>query len=260
MEHGDPWRRCSTSSDWSSSDTGCNGTRYQAYVFEEDASNGGLESINPKSDLHKMIEYGVKRSSDIGDFDINIAQAITGGTPQWVGWIPAVGDVINAISNLRMNDPGVRDWASGANFCAGCKPAEWDSTYKYLDQYIADSSIYEGMGAIDKSPVTAHIEREILPYENRSYEGRLAASMGMPKEFVVGAIAWAEDFKSAPREVDDLIASAPNIYTSYYLGENLNELVVPKQDEPCQIFSSMRECTQIAGTELRRRFNAEAVA
>jgi hypothetical protein len=261
LEHGDLWAQCSVDTRWGEEwgTSGCNGSQYEAYVFEEDAYNNGLESVNPKSDLHKMIEYGVKRNSDIGDFDINIAQAITGGTPKWVGWIPVVGDIVDAINNLNMNDPGVGNWATGANICAGCTP-EWDTTYKYLSQYITDSSIYEGMGAIEKSPVTAYIEKEILPYEDRSFEGRLAASMGMPKEFVATTLAYAEDLRNAPRETDALIASAPNIYANHYLGESLNELNVPETDNPCEALENARQCTQIAGTELRRRFNAEAVA
>jgi hypothetical protein len=231
---------------------------YKAYVFEENSYNNGLESVNPDSDLHKMIEYGVKRDSDLGILDVNIMQSITGGS-KWIGYIPIIGDVVEAFNQLRSTSPSVQNWANGANICAGCTP-EWDTTYKYLSQYIADTSIYEGMGAIEKSPVTAYIEQEILPNQDNSYEGRLAASMGMPKEYVVSTLAYMEDLRNSPREVDSLIASAPNIYASYYGGEYPNQLDVPSQDESCKIIDSMRECTQIAGTELRRRFNSEAVA
>lgn len=258
---GDPWAECTVTvngiTTWGNSD--CNGNKYRAYVFEEDSYNNGLESINPDSDLHKMIEYGVKRDSDIGAFDINIAQAITGGS-KWIGYIPVIGDVVDAFNSINMNNPDVTDWATGRNICAGCNPAAWDSTFKYLSQYITDTSIYEGMGAIEKSPVTAYIEQQILPSQDNSYEGRLAASMGMPKEYVVSTLAYMEDLRNSPREVESLIASAPNIYATYYGGEYPNQLDVPKQDESCEIIDSIRECTQIAGTEFRRRFNSEAVA
>jgi hypothetical protein len=41
---------------------------------------------------------------------------------------------------------------------------------------------------------------------------------------------------------------------------DIKGLDIPAADNTCRILASMQECTQIAGTELRRRFNAEAVA
>jgi len=88
----------------------------------------------------------------------------------------------------------------------------------------------------------------------------LARNMGMPKQWVVDVLAFADDWRGAPREAETLIASAPNIYATYYGGGDPNRLYVPVEDDPCEVLDSMRECTQIAGTELRRRFNVEMVA
>jgi hypothetical protein len=150
-------------------------------------------------------------------------------------------------------------WVNGEAFCAGCGFHKWESDYKYLNQYIVDNNIFENMGGIDKSPVVAFMEEYIWPYEDRSREGILAAHLGMPKEWVVNTLAFADDLRNSPREVHELIASAPNIYASYYRGQS-NELYIPETENSCRILAQMQKCTQIAGTELRRRFNAEAVA
>jgi hypothetical protein len=260
--HGDPWARCSVNdpyalSGWSWGSSGCNGDKYQAYVFN--LNSNGLEQVNSDSDLGRMITYGVDRNSDIGVLDANIVSMESSTGPQWLGYIPLIGDILDVVTAVKSANPKTVAWANGSNICAGCNP-EWSTTYKYLSQYISDTNIYEGMGGLDKSPVTAFLETEIYPYMDRTFEGRLAAMMGMPKDWVVSTLAFAEDMNNVPRDVNALVASSPSIYTAYYGGLDLNELKVPVDDDPCKVLDSARECTQIAGTELRRRFNAEAVA
>ena len=261
-DRGDPWARCYTTingDDYVWGTSRCNGNGYQAYVFELDSD--GFEQINPKSDLAKMVNYGVERNSDLGVLDANIISELAdNGAPSWLGYVPIVGDVMDAFSAASQADEDNIRWANGSNICAGCNPIEWDGTYKYLSQYISDQSLYVGMGGMTENPVMAYIEKEIAPFRDMTYEGRLAAVMGMPKAFVVNTLAFAKDIYDAPQSVDALIASAPNIYSTYYLGIDGNEFYIPAEDETCRIFDSMRACTQIAGTELRRRFNAEAVA
>jgi hypothetical protein len=276
LEHGDPFARCRvntpTGLGWGTGN--CNGTYYEAYVF--DLGGNGLEQINQNSDLAKMIKWGVNRSSDPGTTDINIMQqgqvsTGTGWLDSLLGAIPIVGDVMDIVGAVRQNKIYESGWADGSAFCVGCvvkdgKGGEydgrekWESVYKYLDQYIIDNNLYENMEAIEKSPVTAYIDDVLWPEMDKSYEGVLAANMGVTKAAVVNVLAYVEDLRSVPRDADSLVASAPNIYATYYGGKTYGDLEIQEQDETCGALALMRECTQIAGTELRRRFNAEAVA
>jgi hypothetical protein len=191
----------------------------------------------------------------------------TGWLDSLLGAIPIVGDVMDIVGAVRQNEIYESGWADGSAFCVGCTTGDnntgntkWESVYKYLDQYIIDNNLYENMEAIEKSPVTAYIDDVLWPETDKSYEGVLAANMGVTKAAVVSVLAYAEDLRSAPRDAGSLIASAPNIYSTYYGGVDANHLDIPVDENPCKVLDLARECTQIASTELRRRFNTEAVA
>jgi hypothetical protein len=236
----------------------CNGNWYE--ILKIDTDSNGLETVNRKSDLGKMIEYGVNRQTDPGMSDVNIMMAEDGSLDGgWVGGIPVIGSINSFISALDQEKALQGGWVDGKAYCQGCTP-EWEAKYKYLNQYIVDNNLYENMGAIERSPVVAFLEDVIYPEMDMSPEGVLARNVGMPKGFVVSTLAWIEDMINTPKSADSLIASAPNIYSTYYGGWSSNELTMPEDNDPCRILDSARECTRIAGTELRRRFNAEAVA
>ena len=255
---------------WSLPDNnaGCsttNGVCTSWHVTKIETDNNGIEKVNSGSSLAKMIEFGVNRDTDPGITDANIIQKeseLVGGT--WatiLNAIPLVGDVIDIIEANGRAKAVESGWADGRAFCAGCEDfPKWESSYKYLNQYIVDNNLYEGMGGIEKSPVVAYMEDVLWPQMDMSYEGRLAANMGMPKAWVEAVLAYADDMRNVPREIDDLVASAPNIYSAYYGGINADELTIPKSDNPYKILENAKQYTQIAGTELRRRFNAEAIA
>lgn len=242
----------------------CNGSWYE--ITQINTNTNGMERVNSESELGKMIKWGVDRQTDPGIMDANIVQEESGGSTGssfWdnvLGAIPVVGDVMDMARAFGQSKAVENGWADGKAFCAGCGFSKWESDYKYLNQYIVDTNIYENIGAIEKSPAIAFLEEEVWPYEDRSYAGVLASNMGMPKEWVETTLAFAEDLRNSPSDVESLIASAPNIYSTYYGGQTYNDMEIQEQDEPCKILDSMRECTQIAGTELRRRFNSEAIA
>ncbi|MDR0979868.1 MAG: hypothetical protein LBM12_01795 [Candidatus Nomurabacteria bacterium] len=268
QERGDPFAE---------SDAG----KYYAFVFDTDPDTG-LEVVNQNSDLARMIKWGVNRKSDPGTTDINImqeGQVSTSATwlDSLLGAIPIVGDVIDIASAVGQNEIYESGWADGSAFCVGCDSAaggegewnegysgntKWNSVYKYLDQYIIDNNLYENMEAIDTSPVSAYIDDVLWPEMDKSYEGVLAANMGVPKEWVVSSLAYANDLKVAPREAEELVASAPNIYATYYGGLNYDTLEVPERDDSYGVLAlrTAKETTKVAGVEWRRRFNAEATA
>ncbi|MCL2002162.1 hypothetical protein FWG76_02020 [Candidatus Saccharibacteria bacterium] len=177
-----------------------------------ETDNNGLEKINPKSDLGKMVVYGVNRSTDPGVIDVNIMMAESNAGPAWLGWVPGVGNIQQMISAINQSNALASGWVDGKNYCNGCTP-EWDTTYRYLNQYIVDSNLYESMGSFERSPVVAMLEDEIWPTLDQSAAGILARNTGMPKSLVVDTLAWVNDMLETPQDVPSLIASAPNIYS-----------------------------------------------
>jgi hypothetical protein len=188
----------------------------------------GVEKINPKSSLGKMVVYGVNRSTDPGVLDVNIMMAEDNAGPSWLGWAPAVGEVQQVVSAINQSAALAGGWVDGRNYCNGCTP-EWDTKYRYLNQYIVDTNLYEGMGALDRSPVVAFLEDEVWPTMDRSAEGILAANMGMPKEYVVSTLAFVEDMMKTPQDAYALVASAPNIYTQIVASAPGASLATPLQ-------------------------------
>lgn len=254
-------------------------------------NSDGTEKINAKSDLGKMVVYGVNRSTDPGVLDVNIMMAEDNSGPSWLGWAPAVGEIQQVVSAINQSNALAEGWVDGKNYCNGCTP-EWDTKFRYLNQYIVDTNLYEGMGALDRSPVVAFLEEEIWPTMDQSAEGILARNMGMPKEYVVSTLAWVNDLLETPQDAYALVASAPNIYNTISqragsssvsspatlatsLKRNGQGACAPLADgnSPSIVFEKcqsgrlarlmpirMRESTKTAGVELRRRFNSEAVA
>jgi len=237
--------------------------------------DNGMEKINPKSDLGKMVVYGVNRSTDPGVLDVNIMMAENNVGPSWLGWVPAVGSIQQVISTVNQNEALQSGWVDGKNYCNGCTP-EWDTKYRYLSQYIVDTNLYEGMGSIERSPVVAFLEEEVWPTLDRSFEGVLARNMGVPKEFVADTLAFTFDlletqyaylaaWPAASQSSADIFSPTLQICSksraSSYRGSHdfsqtcsLGGNVLPRIGEFAgHVLGS-------TGTDLRRRFNAEATA
>jgi len=252
----DPNRRCSTNAN----STACNGVWYEVTRIDTDPATG-VERINPASELGKMVRFGVYRNTDPGVADANILQELEGNTgPGWLSWVPIAGDIQGMVVASRQENALRGGWVDGSIYCAGCRPETWDSKHRYLNQYIVDVGIYEGMEALERNPVTAFFDEHIWPTLDMSPNGIIARNMGWPKEWVDNTIAFAHDLFDTPRDIFDKIASAPNIWFTYYGGSDPNELQVPEQEQPSRIIATLQEGTRISGVELRRRFNSEAVA
>jgi hypothetical protein len=142
---------------------------------------------------------------------MNILMAEGNSGPSWLGYAPAAGEMQQTISAINQSTALAGGWVEGRNYCNGCTP-EWDTKYRYLDQYIVDNNLYEGMGSITKSPVVVFLEEEVWPTMDQSFEGVIARNMGVPKEYVVSTLAFVNDMMKTPQDATALIASAPNIY------------------------------------------------
>jgi hypothetical protein len=233
---------------------------YYGYAMVLKLGADGLEQINGTSDLGKMIRYGVNRMTDPGTMDAGILNEEMTQTPSWLGGIPILGDILQIIDEVNKQSTLDNGWVNGENFCAGCSPDRWENL-KWLDQYLVDNNLYEMMGAIAESPAVGYYKTEVMPTLDMSYEGRLAANMGMPKEWVVSTLAFANDLINAPRDVDSLISSAPNIFYSISSATMIEDMtIVTPIVKSCEELTYAQNCTQIATSELRRRFNVETVA
>jgi hypothetical protein len=260
-----PRRQCSfgtgSGPSWTHSGTHFNGEGWTITSNARiDTDDNGIEIVNPRSDLGKMIVYGVHRDTDPGIVDINIMQTEAGGGPAWLGPIPFAGSLDGVLTTRRQQQALADGWVDGSIYCAGCRP-EWDDKMKYLNQYIVDVGLYEGMGSLEVNPVAAFFDQYIYPNLDFSHSGVIARNMGKPKEWVQSTLAFMDDLFNTPQTIHDMIVSAPNIWFTHYGGWDPYEFrTVPEQDQVTQILATVQESSKISGVEIRRRFNSEAVA
>ncbi|MCL2371258.1 hypothetical protein FWC63_00740 [Candidatus Saccharibacteria bacterium] len=248
------WRWCSPSEE----SCACNGNTYQITNVKTDST--GLEVVNPESDLARMIAFGVHRPTDPGVHDANIMQQIAGeAAPRnWMNGIPIAGSIWGMMDAANQIEAFNSGWVDGRVYCDGCLPT-WETRYRWLNQYIVDAGIYEGMGGLGVNPVTAFFDKHIWPTMDMSPEGVLARNMGWPIEWVRDTIAFAEDLFSTPQTIHDKIASAPNIWHTHYGGWAPNQLEVPEQTSYQRVLANTQEGTRVAGTEMRRRMSGYGV-
>jgi len=165
-----------------------------------DGENGGNVVIDEGSNLAKYIRYCDNRSSAFGIADQNIANELNEKTTfdtgsavvdnagnGLIGSVPVIGDVIDIIENENMKKN--IGYISGESCVAGntvnaSESPNWDEA-KYYQRFIEDQALAESMGLVDKSAVTAYLEKyyEENPIDD-SYEGMLARYSGMDKETV----------------------------------------------------------------------------
>ncbi|MDR0979864.1 MAG: hypothetical protein LBM12_01775 [Candidatus Nomurabacteria bacterium] len=222
-----------------------------------EVDENGLEKINPKSELGKMIVYGVNRSTDPGVLDLNIMMAEDDSGPSWLGWAPVVGEIQQAVSAVNQSEALASGWVDGKNYCNGCTE-EWDTKYRYLNQYIVDDNLYEVMGGVEKSATVAFLEEEVWPTMDQSAEGILARNMGVSKDYVSSSLAYVSDLLQTPQSEEALVASAPSIYATYYNNRQIGQLMLPKKDATYVMLAKIQEPAKLP--DLRRRFNAEVMA
>ncbi|MBR5647694.1 hypothetical protein IKW73_02015 [Candidatus Saccharibacteria bacterium] len=155
--------------------------------------------IADNSSLADTIKYGYNRTSGFGIADQSIANAVSSeiGTVSTeskafnnvanstIGAIPFVGDAIdvlnatNALVNIK--------YVTGEVMVP--EGSDWENEGRYNQIFIEDQALFESMGIIGESAVTAYInkEREENPLDN-SYEGILARYSGLEKEDVIAML------------------------------------------------------------------------
>ena len=197
--------------------------------FEDDGSDN--PAIKQSSDCMEYIVYYTQRESEIGVADQNIINDVQvlnngGAVSTVVSSTPAIGEVIDIYNNeealrylgyvtgevgvtkndgtalsITLNSAGENDKKVAVS--AGAVP-DWDTKAKYMQRYISDQSLLEGMGVIEESAVTAALRTyyEEHPLDN-SFEGILARKTGMTKENVTIALNFmklanfAQNYKPA---------------------------------------------------------------
>ena len=151
--------------------------------IDENINNGNPE-VKDNSELAKWILSCAARESHYGVADSGISEAIAGAigvgkgflkmvTGTAIGIIPIVGSFIQGLFDSR--EAANIGWITGEN-CA-------NEQYKYFSRYSEDQRVLESAGLIEKSAVTAFLDRY---YEKNpldfSDSGIVARYTGMSKE------------------------------------------------------------------------------
>lgn len=195
--------------------------------FEDDGSDN--PAIKQKSSCMEYIVYYTQRESEIGVADQNIINDVQvlnngGAVSTTISATPAIGEVVDIYNNaealrylgyvtgevgVTKNDGtalsiDMKDMGGNVKQAATIdKVPEWNKV-KYMQRYISDQSLLEGMGVIEESAVTAALRTyyEEHPLDN-SFEGILARQAGMTKENVTIALNYmklvnfAQNYKPA---------------------------------------------------------------
>ena len=194
--------------------------------FEDDGSDN--PAIKQDSKLMEYIVYYTQRESEIGVADQNIINDVQilsegGVASSTISATPALGEAVDIYNNtVALNYLGyvtgevgvTRNGGAGLSVnvkgegkttaeSLGLVP-DWDKEVKYMQRYISDQSLLEGMGLIEESAVTVALRTyyENHPLDN-SFEGILARKTGMTKENVTIALNYmklanfAQNYKPA---------------------------------------------------------------
>ena len=157
-------------------------------------------AIKDDSELATYIVACTMRDSQYGVKDTLVESWLESPTKDGVldavidgglGAIPIVGDLWS-ISQDTMTAVNLK-WNTGQACVQNTEVNPDWSKYKYYQRYVEDQTLMEASGIIDKSQVTAFVERYIEdnPVDN-SLEGVIARYSGMSKEEVSDTIALAE--------------------------------------------------------------------
>lgn len=171
-------------------------------VGDENFEDGEVDNpaIKQDSDLGKYIiactlrdaQYGVKDAAVMswienptGNSTINAV--IDAGT----GLIPVIGNLYDAAQ--QTSELSNMAWNTGQACIQNDEINPYWQKNKYYQRYIEDQTLMEAAGIIDKSSVTAFVEKyyEQNPIDN-SLEGVIARYSGMSKEQASNTVALAE--------------------------------------------------------------------
>ena len=170
--------------------------------FEQNGEESDVPTINQKGACMKYIVYYTQRESEFGVADMNIASAenIEGSNTvvsSVVNATPVVGELADIVNNsnalLKLGyvtgEVGVTKNNGDSLSLSSTgevldEVPKWEKV-KYIQRFISDQRLMEGMGLIEESSVTAALRTyyENHPLDN-SFEGILARKTGMTKENV----------------------------------------------------------------------------
>ena len=175
-------------------------------LADGEASDGNVV-IKEDSTLAKFIRYCGNRTSSFGIADANIANeigdfgtistgvtAVDGAANGAIGGTPVIGDIFEiAADGVQAANLG---FITGESCVAGNKQPAFATSSpswkegKYYQRFIEDQSLSESMGLVEKSAVTAYLEKyyEENPLDD-SYEGTLARYSGLDKETVTDMLS-----------------------------------------------------------------------
>ena len=162
--------------------------------------NTKIEKTNAKeARLMKYIVYCGQRSSSFGMADQNIANAINSGASSLESSIPIWGGIADVLQNKDLlNHVGFISGEAcvtqnkGSNM--GSAVFSWEEA-SYYQRYIEDQRLAENEGLIEKSAVTVALETYYDEHPiDASYEGILAAKMGVTKEYLADTMDMLEGF------------------------------------------------------------------
>lgn len=190
--------------------------------FDLSSSDTDVPVINERSRLGNYIVYCGQRQSQFGVADQNIANTFKTLTTNStigdtvIGAIPVIGSLTdiynegNVIANfgyvsgescITGNDVAVQATSLADGSGDSIETSDW-SENKYYQRFIQDQRLAESMGIVEKSSVTAFLEKyyENHPIDN-SFEGMLARRSGLTKENVIAtldiidAIAFTQSYE-----------------------------------------------------------------
>lgn len=166
--------------------------------FEENETSDGNVIMKNDSGLAKYAVYCDERTAPFGVASQDIANSVVSTTGSVVGdgaigSIPALGDGFEILQNGQMLSnlgyiSGQSCVAGGETLVGAADSPSWDVARDY-QRFIEDQSLMESMGVIEKSAVTAYLEKyyEENPLDD-SYEGMLARYSGLDKETVADVL------------------------------------------------------------------------
>ncbi len=165
--------------------------------FEDGENEDGMPIIKQDSDLMRYILSFPERQSEPGVPDQNLVNSLAlienNTASTIVGALPVIGSTVDIYDNVTArNNLGYISGRAGVIGNDGTELGIDVADTKKVDAYasfIRDQRIFEAMGIIKKSAVTAALEKyyEEHPLDN-SVEGVLARKTGMTKENVVTAL------------------------------------------------------------------------
>lgn len=177
--------------------------KVDSYGGFEDSGDSEQEvpTIKDDSDLGKYIIYCGQRSSPYGMPDQNISsdvqKATTGSSigDTLLGMTPVVGDAIDLMNNKATvkNYSYITGEACVTNYSKTDTSAPtWEKTKEY-QRFIEDQRLAENMGLVEKSSVTAFLEKYNKEHPlDESYEGVLARRSGLTKDTVVAVLDYLD--------------------------------------------------------------------